>query len=138
MSFSQFINYINLPAAAPETAILDSPLGQMDAIRSLRQDAYDILGKLRYVRETWSDSDVPPAQERWVLRQILQCLTVSRNPTSGDGIDRIAAAGQLLSLLVDLPGAAFEADDADDAGYDLVDFDADLDDAERLVAGAPS
>ena len=133
MSFNQFIDYPDFPSAVPETGILTTPVGRQEELFSLQQAASEILFKLRSVRETWPDTDVPPAQERRVLQQILVCLMISREPSSGDEFDRIAAAGQLLSLLIDRPSAAFEADGLDDADYDLVDFDADLDDAEWLV-----
>jgi hypothetical protein len=133
MSFNQFIDYPDFPSAAPETGILTTPVGRQEELYSLQQAASAILFKLRSVRETWPDTDVPPTHEKRVLQQILVCLTISRDPSAGDEFDRIAAAGQQLSLLIDRPSAAFEADAADDADYDLVDFDADLDDAEWLV-----
>ncbi len=134
MPFTQFDSSGISPSRAPES-IQAPPIGRQDEIRSLRENAARILSMLRRVRETWSDDDVPPPQERWVLDQILWCLVASQNPPSGDEYDRIAAAGQVLSLLVEMPGAAFEPDEWDDADYDLVDFDADLDEAEFLVTG---
>jgi len=134
MPFTQFDSSEISPSTAPG-AIQASPVGRQEEIHSLRQNAARILRALRRVRESWSEDDVPPPQERWVLDQILWCLLVSQNPPSGDEYDRIEAAGQVLSLLVEMPGANFEPDECDDADYDLVDFDTDLDEAEFLVTG---
>ena len=122
---------LGTPVPAPSVS-------RADEILSLRQNASELLRRLRYVRETWSDSDTPPTLERWVLSQVLHCLAASRNPPSGDEFDRIAAAGEALSLLMDLPDSILgieAAADAEDDGYDLVDFDTDLDEAEDLVGG---
>ena len=116
-------------------------ISRADEILSLRQNASELLRRLRYVRESWSDSDAPPALERWVLTQVLHCLAASRNPPSGDEFDRIAAAGEALSVLIELPDSivAIEAAaDAEDDDYDLVDFDTDLDEAEDLVGREPA
>ena len=43
-------------------------------------------------------------------------------------------AGQALALLFDMSDEEFAAVAEDDDDYDLVDFDADLDDAEDLAA----
>lgn len=134
MPFTQFDSTGISPSRAPE-AIQASLISRQDEILSLRQNAAKILRVLRRVRETWSEDEVPPPQERWVLEQILWCLLTSQNPPSGDEYDRIAAAGQVLALLVEMPGADFEPDEWNDADYDLVDFDADLDEAEFLVTG---
>ncbi|MGK9231831.1 hypothetical protein KXS07_09390 [Inquilinus limosus] len=134
MPFTQFDSTGISPSAAPG-AIQTSLIGRQEEIHSLRQNAARILRALRRVRESWSEDDVPPPQERWVLDQILWCLVASQNPPSGDEYDRIAAAGQVLALLVEMPGANFEPDEWDDGDYDLVDFDADLDEAEFLVTG---
>ena len=135
MPFTQFDSSGISPSAAPR-AIETSLIGRQEEIHSLRRNAARILRALRRVRESWSEDDVPPPQERWVLDQILWCLLASQNPPSGDEYDRIAAAGQVLALLVEMPGAAFEPDECDDADYDLVDFDAALDEAEFLVTGS--
>jgi hypothetical protein len=134
MPFAQFDSSEISPSTAAG-AVQASLGGRQDEIHSLRQNAGRILRVLRRVRESWSEDDVPPPQERWVLDQILWCLLASQNPPSGDEYDRIEAAGQVLSLLVEMPGANFQPDEWDDADYDLVDFDADLDEAEFLVAG---
>lgn len=136
MPFTQSANY-SLLSSAPEAVFTGSWAGRGDDITSLRENAAEILRKLRRVRETWSDHDAPPAQEQWVLRQILQCLVISRNPPAEGGFDHIVAASQALFLLIDLPSDAFAADGDEDHAYDLVDFDADLDDAESLLTGQP-
>ncbi|WP_343712955.1 hypothetical protein [Inquilinus sp.] len=123
------------PATAPATALPTSWVSRQDEILTLRQNAADILVRLRTVRESWSDGDQPPAQERWVLQQVIECLTISCDPPSGDEFDRVAVAGQMLAMLTVMPDEAFEAEGwSDDDGYDLVDFDGDLEDAEILAA----
>jgi hypothetical protein len=134
MPFNQFIDSGDFLAAAPETALLTSAVGREEELYSLRQAASEILLRLRRVRETWPDTDVPPPQERRVLQQVMVCLMITRNPSPGDEFDRIAAASQRLSLLIEMPNTAFEADADDDIGYDLVDFDTDLYDAESLAS----
>lgn len=134
MSVIQIAEDRALPATAPATSIRTALVSRQDEILSLRQNASEILYRLRAVRETWSDGDVPPAQERWVLQQILECLTVSCEPPTGDEFDRIAVAGQALAILFDMTDEEFAAIAAEDDDYDLVDFDADLDDAEDLAA----
>jgi hypothetical protein len=134
MSVIQIADDRALPATAPATSIRTALVSRQDEILSLRQNASEILYRLRAVRETWSDTDLPPAQERWVLQQILECLTVSCEPPTGDEFDRIAVAGQALAILFDMSDAEFAAIASDEDDYDLVDFDADLDDAEDLAA----
>jgi len=138
MTVIQFAGDGSLSSSGPGTPVRAPSVARADEILSLRQNASELLRRLRYVRETWLESDTPPALERWVLQQVLHCLAASRNPPSGDQFDRIAAAGEALELLMELPGADFGIDEAAAAedGYDLVDFDADLDDAEDL-AGKP-
>lgn len=124
-----------LPAAAPATALPTAFVSRQDEILTLRQNAFDILVRLRTVRETWSDGDALPAQERWVLQQVIECLTISCDPPSGDEFDRVSVAGQMLAMLTVMPDETFEAEGwADDDGYDLIDFDGDLEDAEILAA----
>ncbi|MGO1078808.1 hypothetical protein [Inquilinus sp. CA228] len=136
MSVIQIADDRVLPATAPATSIRTALVSRQDEILSLRQNASDILFRLRAVRETWSDTDLPPAQERWVLQQVIECLTVSCDPPTGDEFDRIAVAGQALALLFDMSDEEFAAVAAEDDDYDLVDFDADLDDAEDLAAAS--
>lgn len=123
-----------LPATAPASALETVWVSRQDEILTLRHNAADILVGLRTVRESWSDRDLPPAQERWVLQQVIECLTVSCDPPIGDEFDRIAVAGQALALLFDMSDEEFAAVAGEDDDYDLVDFDADLDDAEDLAA----
>ncbi|MGO4128998.1 hypothetical protein AB4Z01_31700 [Inquilinus sp. YAF38] len=134
MSVIQIVGDRVLPATAPAASIRTALVSRQDEILSLRQNASEILFRLRAVRETWPDSDLPPAQERWVLQQVLECLTVSCEPPIGDEFDRIAVAGQALAILFDMTDEEFAAVASDDDDYDLVDFDADLDDAEDLAA----
>lgn len=134
MSVIQIADDRALPATAPATSIRTALVSRQDEIIPLRQNASDILYRLRAVRETWSDANLPPAQERWVLQQVLECLTVSCEPPTGGEFDRIAVAGQALAILFDMTDEEFAAVAADDDDYDLVDFDADLDDAEDLAA----
>ncbi len=134
MSVIQIADDRALPATAPATSIRTALVSRQDEILSLRQNASEILFRLRAVRETWPDTDLPPAQERWVLQQVIECLTVSCDPPLGDEFDRIAVAGQALALLFDMSDEEFAAVASDDDDYDLVDFDADLDDAEDLAA----
>ncbi|MGK9167769.1 hypothetical protein KXR53_15795 [Inquilinus limosus] len=133
MSVIQFADDTALPSTTPRTFPRTAPASRRDEILALRQNAAEILCRLRDVRDTWSEADAPPPRERWMLRQVLHCLAASRNPPAGDEFDRIAAAGEVLSLLMDLPDVAFEAEASDGEGYDLVDFDADLDDADSLA-----
>lgn len=134
MSVIQIADDRALPATAPATSVRTALVSRQDEIPSLRQNASEILYRLRTVRETWSETDLPPAQERWVLQQVIECLTVSCDPPTGDEFDRIAVAGQALAILFDMSDAEFAAVASDDDDYDLIDFDADLDDAEDLVA----
>ncbi|MFE0756548.1 hypothetical protein ACFW16_21475 [Inquilinus sp. NPDC058860] len=134
MSVIQIADDRALPATAPAASIRTALASRQDEILSLRQNASEILYRLRAVRETWSDTDLPPAQERWVLQQVIECLTVSCEPPTGDEFDRIAVAGQALAMLFDMSDEDFEAAALDGDTYDLVDFDADLDDAEDLAA----
>ena len=134
MSVIQIADDRALPATAPATSLRTALVSRQDEILSLRQNASEILFRLRAVRETWSDTDLPPAQERWVLQQVIECLTVSCDVPIGDEFDRIAVAGQALALLFDMSDEEFAAVAAEDDDYDLVDFDADLDDAEDLAA----
>ncbi len=128
-----------LPATAPATALPTAWVSRQDEILTLRQNASDILVGLRNVRESWSDRDLPPAQERWVLQQVIECLTISCDPPWGDEFDRIAVAGQTLAMLTVMPDEAFEAEGwKDDEGYDMVDFDGDLEDAEILASVEPA
>lgn len=134
MSVIQIAEDRALPATAPATSVRTALVSRQDEILSLRQNASEILFRLRAVRETWSDTDLPPAQERWVLQQVIECLTVSCDVPIGDEFDRIAVAGQALALLFDMSDEEFAAVATEDDDYDLVDFDADLDDAEDLAA----
>jgi hypothetical protein len=134
MSVIQIADDRALPATAPATSVRTALASRQDEILSLRQNASEILYRLRTVRETWSETDLPPAQERWVLQQVIECLTVSCDPPTGDEFDRIAVAGQALAILFDMSDEEFAAVASDDDDYDLIDFDADLDDAEDLVA----
>lgn len=136
MSVIQIAEDRALPATAPTTSIRTALVSRQDEILSLRQNASEILVRLRAVRETWPETDMPPAQERWVLQQVLECLTLSCEPPTGDEFDRIAVAGQALAILFDMSDADFAAVASDDDDYDLVDFDADLDDAEDLAAAS--
>jgi hypothetical protein len=139
MSIIEIADDRALPATAPATSLQSVLASRQDEILSLRQNACEILYHLRTVRESWSDGDVPPAQERWVLQQVIECLTVSCEPPWGDEFDRISVAGQMLAMLTAMPDEAFAADGRDDDdGYDLVDFDGDLDDAEDLAAVEPA
>ena len=135
MSIIEIADDRALPTAAPGTSIRTALVSRRDEILSLRQNASEILYRLRIIRETWSETDLPPAQERWVLQQVIECLSVSCDPPSGDEFDRIAVAGRTLAVLVEMRGDDFAADAPDGDGYDLVDFDADLDDAEDLANG---
>ena len=136
MSVIQIAEDRALPATAPTTSIRTALVSRQDEILSLRQNASEILVRLRAVRETWPETDMPPAQERWVLQQVLECLTLSCEPPTGDEFDRIAVAGQALAILFDMTDEEFAAIAAEDDDYDLVDFDADLDDAEDLAAAS--
>lgn len=138
MTVIQYAGDGSLSSSGLGTPVRTPSVGRAEEILSLRQNASELLRRLRYVRETWADSDTPPALERWVLTQVLHCLAASRNPPSGDEFDRIAAAGEALSLLLDLPDSIAGIEAAEDDDYDLVDFDTDLDEAEDLVGGEPA
>jgi hypothetical protein len=139
MSVIQIADDRALPATAPATSIRTALVSRQDEILSLRQNASEILFRLRAVRETWPDTDLPPAQDRWVLQQVIECLTISCDPPWGDEFDRIAVAGQTLAMLTVMPDEAFEAEGwKDDEGYDMVDFDGDLEDAEILASVEPA